>query len=103
MALNIKKLENLPHPTKEINSDQTPVERPHSSCEGHDDYQQANNDSKRFSLIMSFVEKLRKRRKAGSKKADLYLVESEKQAVNKPIKKPIKKKLADAIKRLNIL
>ncbi|MFG1499003.1 hypothetical protein ABMA70_02255 [Halobacteriovorax sp. XZX-3] len=86
MALNIKKLENPVRPTDQISSDQTRVKRLHKGCDGSKNFDESNNDSKRMSLIKSFVEELYERKRSVKKKL-----------------KDKKEKMNEAIRRLNIL
>lgn len=86
MALNIKRLENLPHPTEQVSDDQVPVEEPGRGAEGSKNYEESINDSKRFSLVRGYVEAIYEKRKNAKSKL-----------------KDKRKTFADAIKRLNIL
>ncbi|MFG1522290.1 hypothetical protein [Halobacteriovorax sp. ZH1_bin.1] len=86
MALNIKKLENPVRPTDQISSDQTRVKRLHKGCDGSRNFDESNNDSKRMSLIKSFLEELYERKHSVKKKL-----------------KDKKEKVNEAIRRLDIL
>ncbi|AYF44438.1 hypothetical protein BALOs_1437 [Halobacteriovorax sp. BALOs_7] len=108
MALNIKRLERLPHPTEQVNNDQVPVEEPGRGAEGSKNYEDNINDSKRFSLVRGYVEAIYRdqknpKKKRKEKRKNFFKSISEKHQHAKEKAKEKKKKFADAIRRLNIL
>lgn len=86
MALNVKILENLPHPVEDIKPDETPVHAANSGQDGSKNNEELLNDSKRMSLIKSYIKQLYLKRK------------NQKESARKKVRK-----IADAIKKLNIL
>lgn len=86
MALNIKRLENLPHPPEKPSGDQVYVEQPGKCAEGSKNYEENINDGKRLSLIRGYIAKLYERKKGVKKQ-----------------RKDKRKSFNDAIRRLNIL
>lgn len=112
MALNIKRLERLPHPTEQVSNDQVPVEEPGRGAEGSKNYEDNINDSKRLSLIRGYVEAIHEDQKSPKKKhkdkhkqtrKNIFESIYEKHQRAKEKAKEKKKKFADAIRRLNIL